>query len=338
MSYLCNRTQRVKFKSLLSSPINVHSGVPQGSHLGPMLFIMYINDLPDYLDYANVLLYADDVKLFYKIDSTNDCEKLQHDFNNLSEWSNANFLQLNLKKCKTMSFNRLKTEVHYTYNLSGASLEKCILFNDLGVIFDPKMTFNHHIDVLASKAQGRLGLIKRWAKEFDDPYVTLSLYVGLVRSLLEFACQVWNPFYNVHINRLESIQKQFLIFALRGLNWENRVVLPPYRNRLQLLNLMTLEDRRKMLSCCFVWNIVQGNINCKNLLANLLFNCPIRVSRFFVPLKLRLYNCNYLNFAPYFQCLKFYNLFYFLFDNSSSIRIVKKNISNYCKMNRLQLH
>lgn len=82
-SYLSHRTQFVKYKSHVSCSIAVHSGVPQGSHLGPLLFIMYINDLPDQLRHSKILLYADDAKIYKEIQTIEDCMKLQMDFNTL---------------------------------------------------------------------------------------------------------------------------------------------------------------------------------------------------------------------------------------------------------------
>jgi hypothetical protein len=110
-----------------------------------------------------------------------------------------------------------------------------------------------------------LGFIKRWAKEFDDPYVTKSLYTSLVRPNLEYASQVWSPFYQSHINRIESIQKQFLLFALRHLPWENRYHLPPYHNRLKLLGLNTLESRRTVFDIMLIHQIINGNIDCDSV-------------------------------------------------------------------------
>lgn len=333
-SYLCNRIQKVKFKSCVSSPITVHSGVPQGSHLGPLLFLIFVNDLPEKLKSSNVLLYADDAKVFSIIRSYDDCVKLQKDFDNLSQWSNDNFLQLNIKKCKTLTFSRIKDTINFDYHLSGSNLGRCEHFNDLGVTFDSKMTFKVHIDSIIAKAKSRLGLIKRYAKEFDDPYITKTLFVSLVRSILEFACQVWSPHYVTHINRIESVQKQFLLFALRQLNWENRLILPPYRNRLLLLNLNTLEDRRKLLSCCLIWNLMNNKIDSSNLLKKLCFICPVRTSRFFVPLRIDHFRYDYLNFEPLKQCLSIYNTFHFLICNSMTIFDVKVKIQNYCKLIR----
>lgn len=330
-SYLSQRQQQVKFKNCISHTINVTSGVPQGSHLGPLLFLIYINDLPDVVDYCNILLYADDVKNFYSFSNDQDCWKLQHDFDQIVRWSEVNGLCLNVKKCKVMTFSRTANFIESTYKLNGQNLERCESFSDLGVLFDRKLSFTPHIENIISKAFSRLGMIKRWAKELNDPYVTKSLYVGLVRSILEFSCQVWNPFYNIHIKRIESVQKQFLLFALKNLNWNDQLRLPPYKHRLLLLNMNTLEDRRKTLSCILVVNIILGRIDSPFLLSLIQFKCPQRNLRNFEPLKEINSTLNYLKHEPYEQYFKFYNNFYFLIDYHVSINITKKHLFNYLK-------
>jgi hypothetical protein len=332
-SYLTERQQQVKFKNQTSRKIDVTSGVPQGSHLGPLLFLVYINDLPDALNYCDVLLYADDVKIFHSYSSYTDCWKIQHDFDRLVDWSGLNCLSLNIKKCKIMSFSRKPSFIVNNYMLNGQDMERCDKFNDLGVLFDKKLTFIPHIDIIVSKASSRLGLIKRWAKELNDPYVTKSLYVGLVRSVLEFACQVWNPFYSTHIKRIESVQKQFLLFALKSLNWNDNLRLPPYKHRLLLLDMNTLEDRRKALSCIFVFKVLTSKISSPFLLESVKFVCPQRNLRIYVPIKETFFNVNYLIYEPYQQCLKCYNNLYQFIDYNLSEKTIKNNVFSYFKRN-----
>jgi len=101
-SYLCNRTQFVQMAGFLSNIINVTSGVPQGSHIGPLLFLIFINDINTNLNYTNCLLYADDMKFFSKISSMMDCLAVQNDLNNISIWCEQNKLHLNVSKCKSI--------------------------------------------------------------------------------------------------------------------------------------------------------------------------------------------------------------------------------------------
>lgn len=172
------------------------------------------------------------------------------------------------------------------------TLNRVTEFNDLGVLYDNHMCFNKHIDAICSRATSRLGMIKRWSKEFQDPYIIKCLYVSLVRSVLEYGSCVWNPFYDSHCKKLESVQKQFLLFALRSLNWGNRLILPKYEHRLLLLDMQTLENRRIMLNVVFMLKLINGSINSDYLLNVISFKYPARFTRNFSLLYLNYSNVN----------------------------------------------
>lgn len=318
-TYLKNRTHVVKFMNCTSKVVNVYSGVPQGSHLGPLLFLMYVNDLPDVLNYCQCLLYADDVNLFLALEYSDDSLKMQDDINRLFHWSLDNCLSLNFKKCQIMSFYRHSSTEFYDYQLSDHSVQRCHSFNDLGILFDHQLRFNLHIDGIISKANSRLGLVKIWSKELNS----------LVRSILESSAPVWNSSYEIYSKRIESIQKQFLLFALRDLPWENRTNLPPYRHRLLLLDMNTLEDKRAMLSCTFVLNLIQKNINSQLIK----FNCPSKILRNFSSIVLKFCCSNYLKNEPFTVCLRHFNNLFFLFDYNENTNNVKQKLKNYFKLN-----
>ena len=96
---------------------------------------------------------------------------------------------------------------------------------------DPKLNFINQINATISKARSSLGFVKRWCKEFNDPFTTKTLFVSLVRPVLEFGCVIWTPLYESHIMHLESVQKQFLLFALKSFNWNPILNLSSYNNR-----------------------------------------------------------------------------------------------------------
>lgn len=243
-----------------------------------------------------------------------------------------NCLSLNVSKCKIMSYCRRNNCHEVVYTLGTSTIDRCNTFTDLGVIFDKNLSFNLHVDSLISKANSRLGLIKRWSKEINDPHITKCLFTGLVRSILEFSCPVWNPYYTIHKNRLESIQKQFLIFALKDLNWNDNFRLPPYKHRLLLLDMNTLEDRRETMSCMVIFNLLSGKMSSSYLLSNISFNCPMRSTRNYTPLKMDFYTQNYLRYEPFTQCLNYFNVFYFLVDFCHNSVNQKNIILNYLKL------
>ena len=112
--------------------------------------------------------------------------------------------------------------------INSCPLEIVTTFLDLGVLFDIKLSFIDHISIVIGKAGAVLGFVKRWAKEFIDPYITKLLYVSLVRSILEYASIIWNPYYRCHSDSIESVQEEFLLFCLCGLRWDYANGFPPY--------------------------------------------------------------------------------------------------------------
>ena len=120
------------------------------------------------------------------------------------------------------------------YKLMDSFVNKVDVVKDLGVICDNELNFRSHIDNMINRASSMLGFVKRWAKEFSNPYVTKILYTSYVRLILEYACQVS---YELRIRRIETIQRKFIRFALRGLGWVDSIHLPPYNDRLKLINL-----------------------------------------------------------------------------------------------------
>lgn len=239
------------------------SGVPQGSHLGPILFAIFIDDLCYKFQYAEFLLYADDLKLFHRISSPTDVSRLQFDLTQLVTWCTQNGMELNVKKCETISFSTLPIEnqIRSTYTIHENTLENVKFIRDLGVIMDSKLNFKRQVNSVCSRANIVLGFIKRQGRQFGCPYVTKALYCGLVRSIIEYASIIWSPRTDDECKRLESNQKQFLLFALSYLPWEQGYALPAYEARLQLLGMQPLSLRRDSAKTVFVRDVLESHIN-----------------------------------------------------------------------------
>lgn len=157
--FLLGRTQKVKVGSSLSTDSPVSSGIPQGSILGPILFTIFINDLPEGL--VNICkIFADDTKLY---GNANDSNEIQRDINKLQDWSDKWNLYFNVSKCKVMHIGRNNPRVDYTMTKDGKTtkIETCEQETDLGVTFDDKLNFNKHMETAIGKANKMLGLIKR---------------------------------------------------------------------------------------------------------------------------------------------------------------------------------
>lgn len=271
-SYLSNRFFRVAFNCELSDRHQILSGVPQGSHLGPLLFVIFINDVLSLLPNSCVLAYADDLKIFKTIQANVDGLLLQSDIDFFSKWCVYNGLVLNIDKCTCISFGRKKHMLVHDYKINNVSINRSTHVVDLGVILDTRLDFQLHINRTINRANTMLGFVKRFSKEFNDPYLLKTLFCSLVRPILEYACVVWTPFYDSHVKRIEAVQRRFLRFALRFLPWVNRLILPPYSERLKLLDMVTLETRRKNLGIVFFSRILSGEIDAPNLLRKININ------------------------------------------------------------------
>jgi hypothetical protein len=270
-SYLTNRKQIVRFQNEFSIPINVTSGVPQGSHIGPVLFNLFINDLSNLFNDCNFLFYADDLKLYKNIKSHNDRDVLQANLNVLNDWCSNNGMELNIKKCNVITFSKSNNFNNYDYHINNSNLDRVNTIKDLGIYFDPKLKFLTHIDKTFSSGMCMLGFIKRRAKEFNNPYLTKMLFCSVVRPILEYGNIVWNPNHETHFKKIESVQKQFLLFALKNLGW-NSYHLPPYKHRLLLINMTTLASRFELASCLFIFDLLRNKINCPTLSNKLILN------------------------------------------------------------------
>ena len=141
-SYLSDRYQRVVLQGGTSDFIKVTSGVPQGSILGPLLFIIYINDLPDILKHSKPLLFADDTKLYFNVDCVEKCNLIQSDLNALTNWCQKWKLDLNINKCKVLSVTNARKPIKHDYFISGKVLHRVSELKDLGIIIHKKLSWN----------------------------------------------------------------------------------------------------------------------------------------------------------------------------------------------------
>lgn len=324
-SYLSSRKAFVKVQGARSDIFGISSGVPQGSHLGPLIFVLFINDLCDQLD-CGKLLYADDLKLFRTIKTLLDCCALQADVDRVSNWCDLNGMQMNANKCKVISFSRRQSTTVFDYSLNSSSLERVSSIKDLGVILDSKLRFHEHIATMTAKANAMLGFLRRNTQLFDDAYALKSLYCALVRSVLEYGVQIWAPYHAVHVENIERVQKRFIRYALRGLPWNDPAHLPPYEHRCALIGVQSLANRRTLLQRLFVFDVITGNIDCSSLLANVQFHAPARQLRnrqlLWIPSHRSLYGYN----NPLDSCCRLFNDVCDVFDFNISKFVFKNRI------------
>ena len=234
-AFLYCRSQCVVVENHFSSWSEVISGVPQGSVLGPMLFILFINDISNIaVNGVFTKLYADDLKLYTCITSTDDCQNLQNALSNLLLWSNDWQLKVNVSKCHVLHLHKNNPLMNYYFN--HIRLDPCLLVNDIGVDIDSLLHFDKHVDRIVAKAYSRIGLLFRGFVS-RNLNVFRQAYITYIRPLLEYASNVWSPHLIMQINSLERVQRHFTkrIIELHDLS---------YQERLTVLNLETLEHRR----------------------------------------------------------------------------------------------
>lgn len=290
-SYIKNRSQAIVLNNYMSSWVSVPSGVPQGSLLGPLLFVIYVNDIDLCLRSSKLLCFADDMKIFTKISSTDDELALQDDLCRLEDYCRANKLDLNPSKCSVMTYTRKRAVLATRYILSGQILPRCDTIRDLGVHQDSKLVFDAHIDAIVKKASRLLGFIIRLSKSFTDAKTLKILYCTFVRSQLEYASQIWNPRYHKYIDRIENIQRRFIKYLCFHQKIPYHSI--DYLRLCKKYHLLPLEDRRNIADYLFLLKIFNNSIDSPELLSKFYFNVPSKIFRFNPPLRVPLASTNY---------------------------------------------
>jgi hypothetical protein len=241
--FLSKRRQLVVINGAKSDWTPVLSGIPQGSVLGPMLFVCYINDLPDVV-HTMIQMFADDAKVFKEIIDVSDCEKLADDLARLDEWSNRWLLKFNTSKCKVMRLGTKSPAFDYQMGPTGSKhqLEVTSEERDLGVIVDDTLKYDKHAESTANKGTSILAMIRRAYVYLDGPSLVL-LYKSLIRPHLEYGNVVWAPVTQKNITLIENVQRRAtkLVPEIRNLTYENRL------RRLKLPSLVYRRARGDMI-------------------------------------------------------------------------------------------
>ena len=196
-SYLTDRSQKVIVNGKASDPTPVLSGVPQGSVIGPLLFLIYIDGVMNLplSETSNLILYADDILLYRAIKCESDYSVLQDDINTINYWVEENHMQFNTAKYKYMliSHKRHKTTSPTALTIASHQIDKVESFKYLGLLFTSDLSWSKHITSVCNKARRLLGLLYRRFYQQSEPETLLKLYMSLVRPHLEYASQVWSP-------------------------------------------------------------------------------------------------------------------------------------------------
>ena len=263
-NYLKDRTQVVYVNNTFSYPTQVVSGVPQGSVLGPILFVIFINDLINILENCTLLTFADDTKIVSRVSTVADTQNLQTNLNKIISWSETNNMELNHNKFDLISHKPSSVNENiqlfkslpfhdqfFTYYASNNTpIYSSEVVRDLGLFIDNKLNWNKHISTIVQKSKQLCGWICSvfYSRESD---VMLTLFRSLIRTRLEYCCEIWNPHLLKDIRRIEQVQRSFTV-KINGMREID------YWSRLEKLKIRSLQRRREKQIILHVWKILNN--------------------------------------------------------------------------------
>ena len=184
----------------------VVSGVPQGLVLGPLLFLIFINDLPASVT-SNTRLFTDDCILYRHITDQHDCTILQNDLDSLAHWEHTWGMQFHPQKCNSLSITKSRTPFKHDYTLKGHILESVDTAKYLGITLSSNMSWEPHINNITAKANKILGFLKRNLQIRQEDTKSLA-YKSMVRSNLEYCSTIWSPHTKKLKDKLENVQRR----------------------------------------------------------------------------------------------------------------------------------
>ena len=239
-----------------SDPVPVLSGVPQGSVLGPVLFLIFINDLPDNIR-SSVRLFADDCVLYRNIKSPIDCQILQDDLNSLSQWETDWQMKFYVAKCHSMRVTRHlpDKQILFDYTLHQQKLEQVQSAKYLGLTITDNLNWGQHVSEISCKATKTMGFLRR-NLALAPKHTKEVAYKTLVRPQLEYAAPIWNPYHKLQIQEVEKVQRTAARWTCR--RWRNTSSVG---DMLDELEWPSLEARREQSSLTFFYKIHSGTVS-----------------------------------------------------------------------------
>ena len=275
LSFLNNRLQFVSIDNVSSNFNVTNAGTPQGTISGPLCFNLLINDLMFLLPY---LKYVDDTSVLSISDDPLDTS-LQHETDNLCRWCDKNGMRVNPDKTKEMLLyfgKKYPTDSIPNIIINGTPIERTSCFKLLGVYFNNQLTWSDHISYIVAKASKRIYCITQLTRCSVNPKNIITVYCSIIRSVLEYCCQVWHPgITKQQSNEIEFVQKRCL-----------KIIFPTlsYNSALQISGLQKLSDRRERLvvelfhqikSCDFMSDFFINRSKVQNTRNHYSFNVPL---------------------------------------------------------------
>jgi hypothetical protein len=248
--FLMRRQQRVVVNGEASKWHQVISGVPQGTVLGPLLFLIYINDIVDGLQ-CNIRLF-DDCILYNTITNNEDCVKLQKDLDHVCAWAAKWQMTFNPKKCNTMAVGLQRNKLSHDYTMMGETLNQVHEHQYLGVTISDKLSWDSNYRRTVSKANRILGMLQRNIHQCSKE-TKAKAYKALVRPHLEYAAAVTDPYQSKDIQMLDRVQRRAARFVVGDYRRRSSVT-----KMIQDLEWESLADRREIARLCQLYQIHHG--------------------------------------------------------------------------------
>ncbi len=237
-TWLTTRYQKVIVDGEYSESAHVDSGVPQGTVLGPLMFLLYVNDIGSDTS-SNIKLFADDCLLFCPVTSLQDTHALQDDLDRLVKWSKDWQMTFNPTKCYILRISRLHSTIVGAYNISGSILKLVSDHPYLGVHLSSDLSWNKHIDIITTKATNQLNFLKRNLSKCSTNVKSMA-YTAIVRLQLEYASAASDPYTQNKIVQIEAVQRRAARFAFNCYDTYNTSV----SGLIKQLGWDSLETRR----------------------------------------------------------------------------------------------
>ena len=255
-SYLNGRKQFVSINENYSDETIIHYGVPQGSVLGPLLFLIYINDLHSTINFCTTRHFADDTNLLIKNKSLKQLKKrLNLDLRNLCRWLKSNKISLNASKTKLIIFRHPNKTINYELKIKidGKRLIPSEYIKYLGVIIDQHLTWGNHIDNIAGRLSRSVGMLSK-IRHYVNESTLRMIYFGIFSSIMTYSVQIWGQIESINVNRISKLQDK----AIRIINFAN---FWNSRNPLYFKSkILKLSDRIKLQNFLYVYDSLKGNL------------------------------------------------------------------------------
>ena len=254
-SFLDNRSQQVVIDGHFSIDAKITSGVPQGSVLGPLLFLIYINDLPNCVQNSVCRLFADDCILYQRIRTSQDSDKLQADLDQLQKCESTWLMEFNTSKCQAISITNKIKPIIGRYQVHGHILEQVNCAKYLGIYIDSKLAYNTHVDAIVKKANSTCAFLARNIPRCCRKVKQMA-YSTYIRQTVEYASPVWDPHTKRNTNKIEMVQRRCARYVTGNFDRTSSVT-----SMLNCLSWPTLEERRRQYRLAVMYRILHNQVD-----------------------------------------------------------------------------